>query len=281
MPSSSSDPESNLLPFVPSQPFKLTVQPNPGWTYGQRIAETEDGRAWTEAGERAGWRVIDTATEDPRKLYQILISGIVPRPVAFVSSVSKDGVENLAPFSWFSEVSSRPPVISFSCAYAGASQDGPKDTARNVRATRGFTVNIISEPWIEQANMCSIDTPPNVSEWAVSGLSKAPSISVKAPRVKESAFSMECEFLEAIDITLPSTGEVTATLILGSIKYIHMRNDVVDPARGVVDVGRLRPVARLGGLRYARVTEGYDISRERWAESKEKIREALEGEDDS
>ena len=113
-------------------------------------------------------------------------------------------------------MSSSPPVISFSCIRSSTSA-GDKDTARNIRATKGFTVNIISEPWIQQANMCCIDSPPDVSEWSMSGLTREPSVSqyyifsflqhphgilycrsllqvhVKAPRVKESAFSMECE----------------------------------------------------------------------------------------
>ncbi|CAA7267220.1 unnamed protein product [Cyclocybe aegerita] len=268
---------TDLPPFVPTKEFKYSAPPNPGWTYGQGIEATEDGRAWAE-GEKAGWKVVDISKEDPRQVYAVLLSGILPRPVAFVSSLSKDGVENLAPFSWFNEVSSRPAVLSFSCAYTA---QGAKDTAQNVRDTKGFTVNIISEPWIEQANICSIDTPPDVSEWAISGLTKAPSIQVKAPRVKESAFSMECEFsnltqlLQAIDITEPSTGEITATLILGTIKYIHIRNDVVDPARGVADPSKLRPIARMGGVTYAKVSDGYALPRESWKEKEKEIRKVL------
>ncbi|KJA12634.1 hypothetical protein HYPSUDRAFT_152314, partial [Hypholoma sublateritium FD-334 SS-4] len=108
-----------------------------------------------------------------RKLYAIFVSGIVPRPVAFVSSISEDGVENLAPFSWFNQVAPNPPLISFSCL---TSSQQEKDTSRDIKATKGFTVNIISEPWVEQANAASIAAPRGVSEWPITGLTRAPSV---------------------------------------------------------------------------------------------------------
>jgi len=265
---------SNLPPFVPNTSgFTYTEPPHPDWTYGQGIEATADGRAWSE-GEKAGWKTIDTGTEDPRKVYATLTSGVIPRPVAFVSTISEDGIENIAPFSYFNLVSSSPPVISVSVRQ---SPSGDKDTARNIRATKGFTVNIISEPWIQQANICSIDSPSDVSEWPMSGLRKEPSIHVKAPRVKESAFSMECELMQAIDIIHPTTQILSATLVLGYVKFIHIRKDVLDPKRGTVDPGKLKPVARLGGHLYGRISEGYTLPRLSWKENEETIRDALGG----
>jgi len=263
---------SDLPPFIPNTTgFTYTEPPHPEWAYTQGIDATADGRAWAE-GEKAGWKTVDTATEDPRKLYFTMISGIVPRPIAFVSTISEDGLGNLAPYSFFNMVSASPPVISFSCIRS-KSQD--KDSERNIKATKGYTVNIISEPWIHQANMCSIDSPPNVSEWSMSGLTKEPSDQVKAPRVKESAFSMECELLQTIDIIHPTTKVHTATLILGHVKLIHIRNDVIEPVRGAVDPGKLRPVTRMGGRLYGRVSEGYVLDRLVWKEDEEAIMEAL------
>jgi flavin reductase (DIM6/NTAB) family NADH-FMN oxidoreductase RutF len=262
---------SELPPFVFTKEFKYTASPNPGWTYGQGIETTPEGRAWAE-GEKAGWKVIDASKEEPRKLYSIMLSGIAPRPVAFVSSISADGVENLAPFSWFNQVTSSPPLVSFACSHnSGAA----KDTVRNVRAGTGFTVNIISEPWIEQSNICSTDAPFEVNEWPISGLTKTPSILVKAPRVKESAFSMECELYQAIEIRDPKTEIITSTLVLGLVKFIHMRNDVIDPERGVADPGKLKPIARMGGLTYAKVSEGFTLPRKSWKEIGGEIREKL------
>ncbi|KDR68334.1 hypothetical protein GALMADRAFT_146302 [Galerina marginata CBS 339.88] len=262
---------SELPPFVPTTGFKYTASPNPTWTYGQGIEATPEGQAWAE-GEKAGWTVIDASTEDPGKLYSVLLSGIAPRPVAFVSSISADGIENLAPFSWFNQITQTPPLLSIACAH---SSGAAKDTARNIQAGTGFTVNIISEAWVEQSNIASTNAPFDISEWPISGLTKAPSVHVKAPRVKESAFSMECELYQAIEIKDPKTDIITSTFILGLIKYIHIRNDVIDPERGVADPGKLKPIARMGGLTYAKVSEGYILPRKPWKEVGREIKETL------
>ncbi|EKM76468.1 hypothetical protein AGABI1DRAFT_115800 [Agaricus bisporus var. burnettii JB137-S8] len=206
---------------------------------------------------------------------RILTAGITPRPVAFVSSVSEDGVENLGVFSWFNQVSPTPPVISISCTNHPTRL---KDTARNIRATKNFTVNIISEAFIENANACAIDAPTYFSEWELTGLTKEPSIHVKAPRVKESAFSMECELFQAIDIVDPKSLKATNTLILGYVKYIHMRKDTMDPTRGIPETGKLKPICRLGGVSYAKLGDGYQIPRPAWANVFEELKEKF-GED--
>lgn len=108
-----------------------------------------------------------------RKVYQITVAGIVPRPIAFVSSVSADGVGNLAPFSWFNQVSHNPPVVSISILHRAGRE---KDTLRNIKETKGFTVNIISEAWVEQANVASVNAPIGFSEWEITGLTKADSV---------------------------------------------------------------------------------------------------------
>ncbi|TFK37153.1 hypothetical protein BDQ12DRAFT_205451 [Crucibulum laeve] len=251
--------------------FKETKSPNPDWTYGQGVDTTEEGRKWLE-GLQGGFKTIDTSVEDPRKVYGLMLSGIIPRPVAFVSSVSEDGVENLSPYSFFNMVTPEPAMISISVAVKEGAV--PKDTARNIKATKNFTVNIISEPWVEQANMTCIDAPPDIGEWALSGLTKEKSTLVKAPRVLESAFSMECELYQAIDILHPVTGKTNNTLILGLVKYIHVRNDVLN-GRGVADPGRLKPVARIGGISYAKISEGYQLGRELWEQTGEDIQKAV------
>ncbi|KAL4262666.1 FMN-binding split barrel [Pleurotus pulmonarius] len=181
-------------------------------------------------------------------MYKLLTSGIVPRPVAFVSSISEAGVKNLAPFSWFNTVTHNPPIISISCS---------------------VSVNIISETWIHNANACSMDAPPDVGEWPISGLTPADTAHVKAPRVKESAFSMECELFQAIDIVHPETGETTATLILGRVKYIHVRNDVLTDKRDAVNPTQLRPILRLGDITYAVLGDGFRVPRPSWKDEGE------------
>ncbi|KAI0062710.1 hypothetical protein BV25DRAFT_600514 [Artomyces pyxidatus] len=260
----------SLPPFEPHT-FKHTAPPNPNWTYCQRSDATEEGKAWAEA-EKSGWKTIDVnAPEEKAGLYPLMISGIVPRPIAFVSSVSETGIENLSPFSWFNQVCANPPMIAFSAANPPT---GPKDTPTNIKATKGFTVNIISEVFSEAANAVSIDAPSNVSEWDFSGLTKEPSIHVKAPRVKESAFSMECELYEAIELKNPATGQVSNTLIIGLVKFIHVRKDVLTP-KGTVDLAKLKPLARMGDITYARVGDGFRLDRPLWSELGDQVQEAL------
>ncbi|KAJ6572147.1 hypothetical protein B0H19DRAFT_1132720 [Mycena capillaripes] len=261
-PSSESD-----LPSFDTSEFRYTQPPHPSWTFGEPITATAQGQKWAEE-EKAGWKTIN-ATEDPKGIYALCISGIVPRPVAFVSTVAEDGVENLAPFSWFNQVSANPCVISVSCT----SSPRQKDTANNIIATKGFTVNIISEPWIAQANSCSIDAPPGVSEWALSGLTQEPSVSVKPPRVKESAFALECELLQNVEIK-NAAGAVAANLIIGTVKYIHVRNAVLNE-KGVVDPAKLKPIARMGDITYIKVKDGFRIPRPSWAQDKEEVEKRI------
>ncbi|KAG7089834.1 hypothetical protein E1B28_011480 [Marasmius oreades] len=155
----SNDTESPELPsFNHNTQFVRTQPPNPAYKFGDRVSQSEEGKKWME-GEKLGWKTFDSK-ENSRELYQLLLSGICPRPVAFVSSVSETGVENLAPFSYFNTVSAHPPTISISIN-AGI---GEKDSSRNIKATKGFTVNIISEPWIQQANAACINSPRDVSD---------------------------------------------------------------------------------------------------------------------
>ncbi|KAG1732014.1 uncharacterized protein EDB91DRAFT_1058385 [Suillus paluster] len=261
----------SIPPFDTTAYSTYTQPPNPSWTYGQRIDTTPAGKAWV-AGESAGWKVYNTAETDKADMYKLLISGIVPRPIAFVSTISEEGVENLSPFSWFNTVTNSPPIISFACVHSGPGR--LKDTTTNVLNSQGFTVNIISEPFIENANATAIDAPPDFDEWSISGLTKEKCVHVKASRVKESAFSMECELYKSIDITHPVTGEHNSTLILAHVKYIHVRKDVLTD-KGVVDLTKFKPVARLGDISYARIGDAYRIARPSWAQEEARIQDAL------
>ncbi|KAG0695829.1 hypothetical protein DFH29DRAFT_837475 [Suillus ampliporus] len=262
---------SDIPPFDATAYSAYTLSPNPSWTYGQRIETTPAGKAWV-AGESAGWNVYNTAETDKKDLFKLLSSGIVPRPIAFVSTISEKGVGNLAPYSWFNIVTTYPPIISFGCNRNGLG--GLKDTTTNVMNSQGFTVNIISEPFVENANATSIEYPPEFDEWTISGLTKEKCVHVKAPRVKESAFSMECELYKSVDITHPVTGEHTSTLILAHVKYIHVRKDVLTD-RGHINLTKYKPVARLGDISYARVGDAWRLARPPWAEEEATIQDAL------
>ncbi|THH29679.1 hypothetical protein EUX98_g4491 [Antrodiella citrinella] len=258
-----------LSVYTPPE-FKYTASPNPGFKYGQKVAETESGKAWLE-GEKDGWKDIDPAEIEPVATYLMMISAITPRPVAFVSSLSEAGDENLALFSWFNMVTHNPPLISISVS---TSKSALKDTAHNIKATKEFTVSIISEPWVDNANVCAVDAPSDVNEWLISGLTKEPSLRVKPARVKESAFTMECELYKDIDIPNAINGGISTTLFLGLIKHIHVRKDMLN-ARGTVDPAKLQPVGRMGDILYGSLGGGYRLARPAWSAEGEVIQEFI------
>jgi len=147
----------------------------------------------------------------------------------------------------------------------------PKDTRENILATKEFIVNIISEPFIEAANSTSVESPADTDEWLISGLTMEPSTgSVKPPLVRESAVSLECELYSSQDITVAESSEVSTTVILGTIKKIHIRESVLAEDGLSVDPAKLRPVARLGGTAYARLLDIFHLPRVSWKDIQEK-----------
>ncbi|KAF9263233.1 hypothetical protein L218DRAFT_902149 [Marasmius fiardii PR-910] len=243
------------LTFDSSQP------PRPAWGLG-------DGASWHtehEKSPRKSWVMKETSKQDA---YRLLTSAIIPRPVAFVSSLASDGTPNLAPFSYFSMVSHNPPLVSVSFLL---SPKRPKDTRENILGTKEFTVNIISENFVEAANACSVEAPAHVDEWIVSGLTMEPSREVIPPYVKESVVSMECTLHFHHDVFPPDSHEPTTTIVLGLIKQVHVRESVLSPDGLQVDPALLRPVARLGGTSYSRLTHGFDIPRISWKGTRDEI----------
>lgn len=230
-----------------------TQSPNPAWKLGQKTAELAE-----EDARRKHW---DMGTTSPRDAYKLMTSAIIPRPIAFVSTISNEGIPNLAPFSYFSMVSHNPPMVSISFSI---SRRRPKDTRENILSTREFTVNIISESFVEAANATSVESPATTDEWILSGLTPKPSLSVKPPLVHESSVSLECELYSFQDICAPRTSHITTTVVLGLIKHMHVRENVLDDTGEAVDPGKLQPVSRLGGVRYGRVTEAFELPRIDW-----------------
>lgn len=193
---------------------------------------------------------------DPKALasmavYKLLISSVVPRPIAWVSSVDAAGVANLAPFSYFMAITDEPPTIAFSCSpRAGAL----KDTFRNVEATGEFVVNVVDDDRAQQMNLSSGDYPPEVDEFALTGLTAAPSVVVKAPRVLEAPINMECKVVRILPVG-------RAQLTLGEVVQWHVRDDVYDAATGRLDMHRLRPVGRLTGNLYSHIHDIFEMKR--------------------
>jgi flavin reductase (DIM6/NTAB) family NADH-FMN oxidoreductase RutF len=198
--------------------------------------------------------LIDFARLAARERYRWMIATILPRPIAFVSTVSAAGQPNLAPFSFFSGVTSEPPIVTVSIASRRGGVS--KDTLRNIEETGELVINLVSEPMAEAMVYCSGDWPPDQNEFELSGLTALPSERVRPPRVEGSPVSMECRLVQTVKV-----GEPVATIVLAEILLLHVRDDVLSD--GLPDPRKMRPVARLGGDMYTRLGELLTLPRPR------------------
>lgn len=198
--------------------------------------------------------IVDPAATDPRDIAKLLVGAVVPRPIAFVSTLSAEGILNLAPFSYFTVVSANPPVICFSPIVR---RDGTrKDTLINIEATGEFVVNVVSEDFAAQMNLCSGEYPPEIDEFALSGLTPAPSDRVKPPRVRESRVNMECRLVQVVHVS-PKPGG--GSLVLGEVVRFHVDDAIV--SNFAIDPDKLRAIGRMGGPSYVRTTDRFDMER--------------------
>ncbi len=198
----------------------------------------------------------DPATLTWKSVYKILTGSILPRPIGWISTVDAAGLANLAPFSFFNAVCSRPPTVLF-CPTVREFDAGPKDTLRNVRTTGEFVVNIVTETLAEAMNVSSTEFPPEVDEFQLAGLTAAPSMVVTPPRVAESPIHFECRLHQIVDLGAePGAGAV----VLGRIVHLH-----VDPSvllgDDKIDLAALRPIGRLSGPSYCRISHVFQMPR--------------------
>ena len=194
---------------------------------------------------------IDPAAVSHPELHRFMISVVIPRPIAWVSSIGADGRHNLAPFSFFNAISSKPPLLMVSI---NERSDGPKDTLRHIRETKDFVINIVDEPLIDRMVETSGEWAPEVDEFALTGLTPAPSERVKSPRLGEAPVSMECVLERIVDFE-------TTSLVIGRMVWARFRDDLLTDGR--VDALKLRAVARLGGDGYTVVREVIHMQRPR------------------
>lgn len=192
--------------------------------------------------------------------YKLLISGMVPRPIALVSTKSQDGkTTNLAPFSYAQLVNHDPPT--FVVGFVG-SLEKAKDTLKNLNETKECVINIISEHFVEAANATSINAPYGHSEWETSGLTQAPTSVVKPARVKESILAIEGKLMETKEFESGSTpGKKSSVLAIIEGVRFWVREDAIDEDQSVIDLKVLKPISRLGGISYGRTTEAIEIPR--------------------
>lgn len=246
--------------FERSKSFSYSKTVDTGWRPGQGATSQE-------------WKDHKKVELDPYAegrssgdVYKLIISGITPRPIGFISTVSKDGVRNLAPFSYFNAMSSDPPM--FALGIAGA-PGNLKDSTQNILDTGEVTINIISEWFIEAANYASIDAPAGVDEWQLSGLTPAKSRLVRPDHVAESAFSIEGKLRSHNEWKSRRTGKVTSTTMMIEGLTFHIREDVLNEDRNIIDISKLRPVSRLGGITYGRTVDGYELKRPHFEKEKQ------------
>jgi len=193
---------------------------------------------------------IDPASLASRDAYRLMISCIIPRPIAFVTTLSREGVTNLAPFSFFNGVSSDPPVVSIAVA---TKRDGSKkDTWRNIEETGEYVINVVVPELMDAVIIGARELPHNVSELDLAGIPTLPSTKVKPPRLAGSPINLECTLLKIVEV------EETA-LILGRVVRVHAKDEILDGGR--VDPRRLTFVGRMGDDLYCRVTDLFERKR--------------------
>jgi flavin reductase (DIM6/NTAB) family NADH-FMN oxidoreductase RutF len=201
--------------------------------------------------------VLDPAQIAYNDIYKVMIGTIVPRPIAFVSTVDTAGIRNLAPFSYFTACGSNPPVVCF-CTSVRSGPRPYKDTLYNIEATGEFVVNIVSEEFAEQMNKTSAEVPPEVDEFVLSGLTSLASDLIKPPRVAESKVQMECRLHQIVRVSDQPGGGI---LVLGEVLRFHVLESLLDGYK--VDPGKLKAIGRMGGPTYVRTMDRFDMERPR------------------
>ncbi|MEH7480871.1 flavin reductase family protein [Neobacillus drentensis] len=197
---------------------------------------------------------IDPALMSERENYKLLIGSIIPRPIAFVTTISKDGVLNGAPFSYFNIVSSNPPMISLSIQRSAGSQ---KDTARNIIDSKQFVVHIVDEHNVEKINKTAASLPSDQSEVKLANLTSVDSVKISVPGVKEAKIRMECSLEHSLE--LGSSDSPGCDFIIGRVVQFHIEDEIYENGR--IDARGLAAVSRLAGNNYAKIGEIFEIER--------------------
>lgn len=190
----------------------------------------------------------DPEQTDALAFYRLLNSVVIPRPIAWVSSRSAAGVDNLAPHSFFTVACTDPPIVQFTSV-------GRKDSLSNVEATGEFVVNFTPEPLFEAVNATSVNAPPDVSEFDWAGVAREPSLRVAPPRVAEAPVAIEC--------VLHAVHEIgDCAVVMGRVVHVAIAQEAMRDGRPAADL--LRPLARLGGRQWSTLGELLEIDRPRW-----------------
>jgi flavin reductase (DIM6/NTAB) family NADH-FMN oxidoreductase RutF len=193
-----------------------------------------------------------------RDRYKLLISLVIPRPIALVTTVGPTGVVNAAPFSFFNLFSESPPLAVL--GLQARPDKTLKDTSAHIRARGEFVINLVDEALGPQMNQCAVDFPPEVSEIDAAKLNLLPSEKVKTPRIKEAPASLECRHYTTLEVS------ASRRLAIGEVVQVHVREGLWDPQKMRIDMTRYRPLARLFGNFYASLSEPFTHVRQTFEE---------------
>ena len=199
--------------------------------------------------------LFDMETLSAINTYKLLVSTVVPRPIAWVVTQDANGVRNAAPYSFFNAISGNPPIVTF--GIGGRHPGDAKDTGNNIRSTGQFVVNLVNQASAEAMNVTAIDFPPEVDEFAEAGLTFLPSVKVAPPRIAESPVAFECERLIIVDVG------IDRSVVLGRIVAMHIADDcILDAEKCYVDTPKLDLIGRMHGAGwYARTTDRFEMPR--------------------
>ena len=197
----------------------------------------------------------DIQNTESSALYKLLTGTVIPRPIAWVATIDENGIDNLAPFSFFNVVSDDPPHIMFSTVRTGNKN---KDTLNNILANQQFVVNLVTEDVVEQMNSTSQSVAPNINEFELANVTPLDSIFIKPKRVKESLVQFECEMVHHYFIEKHQNGG--ACIIIGKIITMHI-DDSILMDNHKIDLEKYKPVARLAGSNYSKLGKIFSIKR--------------------
>lgn len=198
-----------------------------------------------------GYHAFDFSALTAREAYKVMIGTIVPRPIAWVTTVSSEGVVNAAPYSFFNCLSADPPILAL--GVENHADRSFKDTAYNIRMTDCFTVNIVDRANVQAMATTAAAFPSEVDELEMAGLTAAPGEKVICPRIAEAPVAFECE--RFLGVSISSAREI----ILGRIVMAHIREDIIDPATCYSDHEKLDALGRMGGNGYAGTKDYFDL----------------------
>ena len=197
----------------------------------------------------------DIQNTESSALYKLLTGTVIPRPIAWVATIDENGIDNLAPFSFFNIVSEDPPHLMFSTVRTGNKN---KDTLNNILANQQFVVNLVTQDVVEKMNTTSQSVAPNINEFELANVTPIESIYIKPKRVKESLVQFECEMVHHYFIEKHQNGG--ACIIIGKIITMHI-DDSILMENHKINLEKYQPVARLAGSNYSKLGEIFSIKR--------------------